>query len=99
MKERSVNAVWSRELVQDLMAYPNIDAEKELTALLQKELQAEMLGKLKTWTEAQEELLPEKIKQMRKLFSELEEKEIGIDLGYDKYNATIKIYNGAANSK
>lgn len=84
MKERSINAVWSKEAAEDLkgMGYYAIDAEKELTELLQKELQAEMLRSLTTWTEAQEALLPEKTKQMRKLFAELEEKErvVGLDV-------------------
>lgn len=84
MKERSVNAVWSKEAAEDLkgMGYHAIDAEKELTKLLEKELQAEMLRSLTTWTEAQEELLPEKTKQMRKLFAELEEKERVVGLDY-----------------
>lgn len=41
-EERKLRATWSPELAQDVMAFQNIDAEAELTALLSEQIAAEI---------------------------------------------------------
>lgn len=40
--QRKLKAVWSREAAEDLRAFHNIDAEKALTDILTKEINAEI---------------------------------------------------------
>lgn len=40
--QRKLKAVWSREAAEDLRAFHNIDAEKALTDILAKEINAEI---------------------------------------------------------
>lgn len=67
-ENRKLKATWSREAVQDLQAFYNIDAEEELTKILAKEIAAEIdkaviedLIQAQTANEMQQKLRKKKI--------------------------------------
>jgi len=51
---RRLRATWNPELVQDLEAYHNIDAESELTRLLTEEINREIIENIRVNTIAQD---------------------------------------------
>ena len=52
VRERRIRATWTPELAQDVSAFHNIDAEAELTALLENEINNQVVREhLETWTQ------------------------------------------------
>jgi len=52
VRERRIRATWTPELAQDVNAFHNIDAEAELTALLENEINNQVVREnLETWTQ------------------------------------------------
>lgn len=52
IKNKEFSAVWSKEVHEDLTelkGYSNIDAEKELTRILEEELRSELATNLRTF--------------------------------------------------
>jgi hypothetical protein len=46
-KTRTLKSTWTRELVNDLSMYHNLDIDKELNSLLKEELRKERVSKRK----------------------------------------------------